>query len=363
LSDVLTNPELLNHPTPLLLIDPAYGGNVGDNLIAYGEVVLMERMGFMNHTECNIIQSQGFSKNCENFTHIPDGGLAWWHGGGNWGDLWSRESITLRRMRSFIQLAKKNKTVIGMQQSFHYVNQKYETEDASRWMEAIANEYTEEQSKKKMILTWRQNDSYNKASSLYPLVDSRLVPDAAFMIGPLKETFNWSLNHTQVDILFLMRNDHESLHTGLRSLDKLQQIIDSKEETKGLSFDMVDWMDRGRFFNKSSDGPEVEFKYKVLDEGKFNYQHMFKSSIALFAGGKVLITDRLHASILAFLLHKPHVYVDQNYGKIRRTRQVAFDVSEKCSDREEMKFDEANDFEEAVLKASKMLKEKKFFVV
>ena len=101
---------------------------------------------------------------------------------------------------------------------------------------------------------------------------------------------------------------------------------------------------------------------KVLDEGIFDYQPMFKSSISMFAAGKVLITDRLHASILAFLLHKPHVYVDQSYGKIRRTREVAFDVSEKCSDREEMKFDEADSFEDAVLIAAKMLKAEKFWV-
>ena len=104
------------------------------------------------------------------------------------------------------------------------------------------------------------------------------------------------------------------------------------------------------------------FYPKVVDEGKFNYQHMFKSSISLFAGGKVLITDRLHASILAFLLHKPHVYVDQSYGKIRRTREVAFGASDKCSDREEMKFDEAENFEVAVLIAAKMLNDEKFWV-
>ena len=80
----------------LLLIDPAYHGNVGDNLIAYGELVLMERLGFTNHTECHILQSQGLSRNCNNFSHLGDGGLAWWHGGGNWGDLWDRKAITLR---------------------------------------------------------------------------------------------------------------------------------------------------------------------------------------------------------------------------------------------------------------------------
>ena len=89
---------------------------------------------------------------------------------------------------------------------------------------------------------------------------------------------------------------------------------------------------------------------------------MFKSSIAMFAGGKILITDRLHTSILAFLMHKPHVYVDQMYGKIRKTREVAFEVSEKCGDKEEMKYDEAENIEEAVVKAARMLREKKFWM-
>ena len=93
-----------------------------------------------------------------------------------------------------------------------------------------------------------------------------------------------------------------------------------------------------------------------MDEGKFKYQNIFKSSIALFAAGKVVITDRLHASVFAFLLHKPHVYVDQMYGKIRNTREVAFEVSEKCEDKEMMKYDEAESLEEAVIKAAHMLK-------
>ena len=115
-------------------------------------------------------------------------------------------------------------------------------------------------------------------------------------------------------------------------------------------------------FVQFSDGIlKVIFCVKVLDEGKFDYQYMFKSSIAMFTGGKVLITDRLHSSIFAFLMHKPHVYVDQMYGKIRRTRAVAFTVSEKCRNREEMKFDEAENFEQAVEKAGKMLRDKRNF--
>ena len=84
---------------------------------------------------------------------------------------------------------------------------------------------------------------------------------------------------------------------------------------------------------------------------------MFKSTIAMYASGKVLITDRLHASIFAFLMHKPHVYIDQMYGKIRRTRKAAFEVFDKCRNRKEMKFDQAANIELAVVKATRMLRD------
>ena len=236
---------------------------MGDNLIAYGELVLMERMGFVNHTECHIIQSQGLSKWCKNFTHVPDGGMAWWHGGGNWGDLWDRKALTLRRMRSFLQLIQKGKTVIGMPQSFHYQNKMNETNDASNWMEAIAAEANAEQSKAKMVLTWRQNESFEKGNSLYPLLDNRLVPDIAFMIGPLEETQTWSLKEEKAELIFLLRNDKESRHMGKRNVDKLRIIIDSNNETRGLSFELVDWWDRSKFFNKTVTEHGPRLKYKV----------------------------------------------------------------------------------------------------
>ena len=109
----MTDNYLVSHSSPVLLIDPAYGGNVGDNLIAYGELVLLERMGFVNHTECSVIASLGKSQSCGDYNWAPEGGLVMWHGGGNWGDLWARQGLTLPRMNSFVTLVKKSRTVIG----------------------------------------------------------------------------------------------------------------------------------------------------------------------------------------------------------------------------------------------------------
>ena len=57
------------------------------------------------------------------------------------------------------------------------------------------------------------------------------------------------------------------------------------------------------------------------------------------------------------------MFVDQSYAKIGKTREVAFEVSEDCEDRKQMKYEEAQSIEEAVLKAYKMLKDEKFWII
>ena len=104
---------------------------------------------------------------------------------------------------------------------------------------------------------------------------------------------------------------------------------------------------------KDPAGPK--FEHKVINEGKFDYMEMFRRSIAMFSSSRVVVTDRLHASIFAFLLHKPHVYLDQSYGKIRLTREVAFNTSTFCQDRHRLRFDQAEDFRQAVSQAGEMV--------
>jgi len=358
LSDVIkeVDPMTGNSP-PLLLIDPSYTFNIGDSLIVYGELVLMERLGYSNHTECHILQSMGRSRNCGDFSHLADGGMAWWTGGGNWGDLCCREAFTIRRMRSFTQLVLKGKTVIGMPQSLHYHNQSLELSDAADWMANVTQEVGEKLAKEKIVLTWRQRNSFAQGKSIYNLLDNRLVPDMAFMIGPLEETSEWNLNKEKVDILFFLRSDGESKNLQYRHVSKLRSILDENPHTKHLTFNLVDWWDYSKYLDTSVKNPTGPmFEQKVLNEGgKFDYMKMFRGSIAMYNSSRVVITDRLHGSIFAFLLHKPHVYLEQSYGKIRLTREVAFNTSSYCQDRQRLRYEQAEDIKQAVDIAVKML--------
>ena len=186
----------------------------------------------------------------------------------------------------------------------------------------------------------------------------RLFPDVAFMVGPLVETTVWNKRKEKVDILFLLRTDKESKYLQYRHDTKIRNILDENSLTAQLSFDLVDWWDSSKYLDTAVKDPAApQFDHKVINEGgKFNYMAMFRRSIAMFSSSRVVITDRLHASIFAFLLHKPHVYLDQSYGKIRLTREVAFNTSTFCQDRHRLRFNQAEEIRQAVRLAGELVK-------
>ena len=76
-------------------------------------------------------------------------------------------------MESFIQLVLKGRTVVGMPQSLHYNNKEYERKDAEDWMARVKEQVGEDLAREKMILTWRQENSFIDGQRLYPLLDNR----------------------------------------------------------------------------------------------------------------------------------------------------------------------------------------------
>ena len=47
---------------------------------------------------------------------------------------------------------------------------------------------------------------------------------------------------------------------------------------------------------------------------------------------RVIITDRLHVSIYSLLIGRPHVMLDNKYGKVSGVRQAAFRNKTECQD-------------------------------
>lgn len=72
--------------------------------------------------------------------------------------------------------------------------------------------------------------------------------------------------------------------------------------------------------------------------------------------GRVIVTDRLHASILSLLMGKPHVMINDRYKKVELTRKTAFENIKECSE-ENLKGFYAVNIEDGLQKAVWLLKQ------
>lgn len=75
----------------------------------------------------------------------------------------------------------------------------------------------------------------------------------------------------------------------------------------------------------------------------------------------MIVTDRLHASILALFMGIPHVIIDDgpqsdSYGHSKASREAAFETSMECTP-ENLRYENAATISEAVSKAVKLLRE------
>ena len=115
-------------------------------------------------------------------------------------------------------------------------------------------------------------------------------------------------------VQFLLRNDHESLFANVRNRFSIQSILDSIPGASHLSFSIVDWDDRLSRFQPNNP-TDIYFT---------------ESAIQLLSMGTVLICDRLHAAILAYLSNLSFIYLDQISGKIYKTFTVAMESGPNC---------------------------------
>lgn len=322
----LLAPLVQRHSNNVLLVDPAYHANVGDHMLTVAEQLFLQ-----NYTakwqECDYIQANQKAPRCESVIGSSSADapakLAMWHAGGNWGDLW--RIAQEKRIMSLLPLLTENYTIVSMPQSFHYQNNDTKRQDAALIQRQLEQGLLKGGNlKEQVIFTWREEYSFQRAQELYPYVTNLLLPDIAFQLGPYERT-----NPPTVDILVFLRNDLESKYTEQRNTSYIQE----KLKRSNMTFTMVDWPDRLEKF----DSQDILFTH---------------TSIQLLSLGKVVIADRLHASILAYLTGLPFVYLDQSTNKLTKTLSAAFDSwPDGCHNNETSLWSKATNLDEALEKA------------
>ncbi|KAL7579645.1 hypothetical protein ACA910_021797 [Epithemia clementina (nom. ined.)] len=418
----------------ILLVDPAYHPNVGDHMITVAEQALVQTywqwqrrqrttmqgmrgssatsttpFSSLYYHECSYYQAGSLVPPCRetivgtgalsslpSFFNGTNHKIALWHGGGNWGDLWPKiQSLRTQSIPLLLGPRANYTRVVGMPQSLYFTKPDVQHDNALQWQREVLlllSQFRREQRgntnnnnnnnikadndkdvhglRHRLILSWREHESFQLAQELYPFATNLLVPDIAFQLGPYYDN-NYNNNHDNnrnnnnnripsrqrpeqqqqqdVDILFLLRDDHESIYASQRNRQSISTLLSSSSlsnvagQEEERSFSIVDWPDRlDRFENNNDDDDEQDHeensssssrKSKSNNKNNKNPKNFLftETAIQLLKLGRVVICDRLHAAILAYLSGLSFVVLDQVSGKIDKTMRVAMESHVVCS--------------------------------
>lgn len=274
--------------TVALLDFPSYQ-NAGDTLIYLGEREYLRRIG----VKIRYLTDHARYRRSDLETRHPDGTILI-RGGGNLGDRWpNMQEFRERVVRDF-----PNRRIIQLPQSMDFSSETGRQSAAAAF--ATHSDLT---------LMLRDMVSLDQAKALFPKSEVVFSPDAAIGIGERKD-----IHVGKSRLVKILREDSERAPVGLNRLP-------------GAS---LDWglAGTGQLCWKAARIPQSisrrvpqlrQALYRPTLAGfsiqaRLNFQQA-RSAIGL---GEVVVTDRLHAAVLATLAGKTTYVADNAYGKISR---------------------------------------------
>ncbi|MGI4896866.1 MAG: polysaccharide pyruvyl transferase family protein, partial [Janthinobacterium lividum] len=277
------------------LLDFPNHSNCGDSAIWRGEVALAQALG------CRIVyRCETGTYRREDIAKLPGNTAVLLCGGGNFGDLWPH----FHAFREQVIADFPDRRIIQMPQSIHF----QDPAALRRTQDLIA-------AHRDFVLVVRDHQSHRLAQEFFEC-QILLTPDMAFMLGARPRS-----HPATQPILALARTDHEALGDALGPV----------AEAEGLH--PVDW-GRPRPSARHPEGFLIRMNVGLnrlppplrtlgLLERRQGWVYEWHAEMQLQRGlehlsrGEVVVTDRLHAHLLAELLAIPHVAVDSGYGKLR----------------------------------------------
>jgi pyruvyl transferase EpsO len=296
---------------PVSFMDLPMHSNLGDVFIWQGTQVILEV-----RSQFPLVSDGWNDRNISKILPQLRNGVVLLQGGGNFGDLW-RDSANFRT-RAVKQI--KDNDLIFLPQSVNYtkpVNMK--------------SDNTTFQLNNRTLFMFRDYPSLNYSLQHFTNKPAMYVPDMAFVLGP-----QTPVAHPIVDIVLLLRLDKEKVI----KLDQRKTALNKLTES-GVSFEVWDFPILG-FPLKVEKDKTVIYNYtkvypKQLNTLKHNTRHAYlghRTQMAnnLFSRGRLIITDRLHATIFTTLMGKPVIYLDNTYKKIANVRGALAKEFHECSD-------------------------------
>jgi exopolysaccharide biosynthesis predicted pyruvyltransferase EpsI len=274
---------------PFALLDFPDHANVGDSAIWLGTVnYFRTRRG---RAPAYVASIRSFSEAALRAA-VPEGPI-FIHGGGNFGDVWPGH----QEFREMLLRRFPDRDIIQLPQSLHFER----SAGIGRTGWAIARHG-------RFRLFVRDRWSYDFATSHFDC-EVTLCPDMALFLDPLER------GAPEVDVLYLLRTDHE------RSVGEPSRRSEYRSRT-------ADWLHESRLalrlgrwravLGEAGRGRRVTPRRLRAAAYDGAARARVARGCALLSSGRVVITDRLHAHLLCYLLGIPHAVLDNSYCKLRR---------------------------------------------
>ena len=278
--------------------------NVGDLLINRGTEVFFKRMAYTVHARLTLEDLCEFSTESSEALQLrgravrllesmPQDVAIVMHGGGNFGDLYPKHHL----MREAIIKKFAGRLIVMLPQSMHFSSQG----KAEASLDQLARHPN-------LHLYFRDYESTQLASSR-GISKVFLSPDMAHALRPIGETRVKDADAGEGTIC-LRRLDEEG----------------TAWQAPGANRTECDWDMLIRKSHNMGNRLVLEMMRRQVDPTMripisiwyFVTKRIVADAVQLFIDHESVVTDRLHAVILAALLDRPVAYTDNSYGKLSR---------------------------------------------
>ncbi|WP_237739402.1 polysaccharide pyruvyl transferase family protein [Microbacterium yannicii] len=277
--------------TRVALVDFPNHQNAGDSLIWLGTRKYLQQLGVV----VDYIADMSRYDPALLREAVPDGPILI-QGGGNFGDRWT----AMQDFRERVIVDFPDRKIIQLPQSVDFSQG-----ERLRQAQAVLGEH------RNLTLLIRDHAGVGRARELFGGTTVRFCPDLALGYG-----LQSPASPPKLDVLMLIRRDDESA----RHTIELRETWTRRETEWSLKgWDLAAWAvlhipgavtKRSRFAAR---------KLKSLVEACYQSQAEInvRAATKALSLGRVVVTDRLHASVLGALIGRPVIALDNETGKVR----------------------------------------------
>lgn len=272
-------------PNVILFLAPDYG-NIGDQMIQSAEVDFIKEIyeDKVNVIQIRVSETYTYLKSIRK--QLKETDVICLVGGGSFGDLYPKAYFG----RNFLVKYFNNHKIVQFPQSLIFTDTDYGRALLNKSI-SILGEH------KDLTMSGRESKSYSEMKALFKKNNVLNNPDIVFFYkGKIDKYFNLDVNEKKYDVMFTIREDDEKKISN----DKIASL---KELVRSEGLSTID--------KDSTINAEI---YRYENNDFYMREHMKMASES-----KVIVTDRLHGMIFAYLVGTPCVVLPNTNHKISGT--------------------------------------------